>query len=141
MTSSSRPEHVRGRLDPCDVVPPGHVVDHAVVGAASAVDQFPDDVRVTRVLGGLGGHPDQQEAQRGAALVLGPVRDPRGRVEVSSRMTSSACPQARRYRDSSAALPLSRRLRSHGPVAAPGTFTAVLDYMDTINGEPIPGRM
>jgi hypothetical protein len=24
---------------------------------------------------------------------------------------------------------------------APGTFTAVLDYTDTINGEPIPGRM
>jgi hypothetical protein len=23
---------------------------------------------------------------------------------------------------------------------APGTFTAVLDYMDTINGEPIPSR-
>ena len=24
---------------------------------------------------------------------------------------------------------------------APGTFTAVLDYMDTINGELIPSRM
>ena len=24
---------------------------------------------------------------------------------------------------------------------APGTFTAVMDYMDTINGEPIPSRM
>jgi hypothetical protein len=24
---------------------------------------------------------------------------------------------------------------------APGTFTAVLDYMDTVNGEPIPDHM
>ena len=24
---------------------------------------------------------------------------------------------------------------------APGTFTAVMDYMDTVNGEPIPYRM
>lgn len=24
---------------------------------------------------------------------------------------------------------------------APGTFQAVIDYMDTINGEPIPTRM
>jgi hypothetical protein len=23
---------------------------------------------------------------------------------------------------------------------APGTFTAVLDYMDTVNGEPLPDR-
>jgi hypothetical protein len=24
---------------------------------------------------------------------------------------------------------------------APGTFQAVMDYMDTVNGEPLPGRM
>lgn len=24
---------------------------------------------------------------------------------------------------------------------APGTFTAVLDYMDTVNGEPVPSRL
>ena len=82
VTSSSRPEHVCGRLDPGGVVPPGHLIEHAVAGAAHAVDQLPDDVRVTRVLGGLGGHPDQQEAQRGVAPVLGPVRNLRGRVQV-----------------------------------------------------------
>ena len=82
VTSSSRPEHVCGRLDPGGVVPPGHLVEHAVAASAPAVDQLPDDVRVTRVLGGLGGHPDQQEAQRGVAPVLGPVRNLRGRVQV-----------------------------------------------------------
>jgi hypothetical protein len=53
-----------------------------MVGSAPAVDQLPDDVRMTRVMGGLGGHPDQQETQCGAASVLGRVRDPRGRVDV-----------------------------------------------------------
>jgi len=24
---------------------------------------------------------------------------------------------------------------------APGSFQAVMDYMDTVNGEPLPGRM
>jgi len=53
-----------------------------MVASAPAVDQLPDDVRVTRALGGLGGHPDQQETQCRGASVVRPVRNPRGRVGV-----------------------------------------------------------
>jgi hypothetical protein len=65
-----------------DVLPPCGFVDGILIRAARPVDEFPEDVRMARVLGCFGDHPDEQDSQGRMPPVLWPVRHRPGCLQV-----------------------------------------------------------